>query len=197
MDKSLRDAILDPRSVDKVISYLHNDPKTKALVRTTTAVDIIQGGVKCTSSANFRSRFDLLIHMIANALPETTSVLVDHRIAVEESVQSVKDHYQRILDPLTKKWGLEPQTYHSEKEYSAAAAVWTSDRMKITVATDRGLEPSPPSDPKDERFGWLAGTIRGVFGEDIVVAPILEIGKLSDDYTANFLKLSMSREYRH
>ncbi len=46
MDKNLRHAILDPQSVDKVIEYLDGDRLTRALVQTTTAVDIVQGGVK-------------------------------------------------------------------------------------------------------------------------------------------------------
>lgn len=114
--------------------------------------------------------------MLANALPESAYVLVNHRIAVEESVQVVKDHYERILAPLAKKWGLESNSL-DEKFDSKVAAVWKSDRMKITVTTYADLEPSPVSDLKDERFAWLAGTIRGVFGEDVVVAPVLEVGE--------------------
>ncbi|KAE8445136.1 hypothetical protein EG329_013738 [Mollisiaceae sp. DMI_Dod_QoI] len=143
MDKNLRHAILDPQSVDKVIEYLDGDRLTRALVQTTTAVDIVQGGVK------------------ANALPESASVLVCHRIAVEESVQHVKDHYSRILEPFAKKWGLELQNSHENEKDLTDAMIWKSDRMKITVTSDPGLEPSPASDISDERFGWLAGTLRG------------------------------------
>lgn len=49
MDKSLRDAIL-AGSTDKVVEYLNQDPVTRANLRTTTAVDVIQGGVKCRLS---------------------------------------------------------------------------------------------------------------------------------------------------
>ncbi|KUJ12530.1 Gly-Xaa carboxypeptidase [Mollisia scopiformis] len=158
MDKNLRDAILDPKSVDKVIVYLNSDFQTRALVRTSTAVDVIEGGVK------------------SNALPETATVLVNHRIAVEESVQTVKDHYSLILTPLAKKWGLSSQNNPENEKQSTDTLAWKSDKMKISVTPHSSLEPSPVSDIKDERFSWLAGTLRGVFGEDVVVAPILGVG---------------------
>ncbi|MAD84974.1 MAG: hypothetical protein CL912_18605 [Deltaproteobacteria bacterium] len=42
----LRKAILDPRSADKVLKYMENSPETRALIRTSTAVDVVQGGEK-------------------------------------------------------------------------------------------------------------------------------------------------------
>ena len=39
------------------------------------------------------------------------------------------------------------------------------------------LDSSPVSDAEDDRFGWLVGTLRGVFGDDVVVAPELLTGK--------------------
>ncbi len=47
MPKDLRTTILDPRSTNKVIEYLNRDQMTRAKIRTTTAVDVIQGGSKC------------------------------------------------------------------------------------------------------------------------------------------------------
>jgi len=41
------------------------------------------------------------------------------------------------------------------------------------------LDSSPVSDAEDDRFGWLVGTLRGVFGDDVVVAPELLTGELS------------------
>jgi Gly-Xaa carboxypeptidase len=53
MPKSLRSAILDPRSTEKVIEYLNRDQSTRARIRTTTAVDVIHGGSKCQSRSLF------------------------------------------------------------------------------------------------------------------------------------------------
>lgn len=55
-------------------------------------------------------------------------------------------------------------------------AIWSSQKVKITVTSTVNLEPSPVTDFKDERYKWVAGTLRAVFGEDVVVAPVLEVG---------------------
>ena len=46
MPSSLRNAILDHSSTEKVIKYMDSSLETRALVRTSTAVDVIRGGEK-------------------------------------------------------------------------------------------------------------------------------------------------------
>jgi Gly-Xaa carboxypeptidase len=46
MPSELRKAILDASAVDKVIEYLDNSPGARALIRTSTAVDVVRGGEK-------------------------------------------------------------------------------------------------------------------------------------------------------
>ncbi|KAG4439432.1 hypothetical protein IFR05_005079 [Cadophora sp. M221] len=146
----LRKAILDPRSADKVLKYMDNSLDRRALVRTSTAVDVIQGGEK------------------SNALPETAHIIVNHRIAVEESVQTVKDYYIHLLSPLAKKWDYSIQGFGQEAA--------SNTKGTITLAGFSALEPSPTSDMDDERFKWLTGAIRGVFGKEVIVAPVLLTG---------------------
>ncbi len=93
---------------------------------------------------------------------------MNHRIAVEESIKTVKDYYVRLLTPLAKKWKF------SIQGFGQTASANTSGI--ITVVDHDGLEPSPTSSPTNERFDWLTGTIRGVFGESVHVAPILLTG---------------------
>jgi hypothetical protein len=52
----------------------------------------------------------------------------------------------------------------------------------MALAGNDGLEPSPVSNHKDVRFSWLAGTLRGVFGKEVHVAPVLLTGELSNVY---------------
>lgn len=113
-------------------------------------------------------------------MPETASVLINHRIAVEESVQGVIDHYEKILAPLAKKWDFSLQA--PNEKTPSTTRIYKSSNAKITITTHGDLEPSPPSDLTDKRFSWLAGTIRGVFGEDVIVAPVLEVGMYSTSY---------------
>ncbi|KAH9206171.1 Gly-Xaa carboxypeptidase [Leptodontidium sp. 2 PMI_412] len=162
----LRKAILDPRSADKVLKYMDSSVDSRALVRTSTAVDVVQGGEK------------------SNALPETAHIIVNHRIGVEESVQTVKDYYPRLLSPLAKKWDYGVQGFGQEAA--------SNTKGTITLAGYSALEPSPTSNIEDERFKWLTGTIRGVFGEDVIVAPVLLTGNTDTKF---YWKLS-SQIYR-
>ncbi|KAK0120222.1 hypothetical protein ONS95_011628 [Cadophora gregata] len=162
----LRKAILDPRSAKEVLKYMDSSLESRALVRTSTAVDLVRGGEK------------------ANALPETAHIMVNHRIAVEETVQTVKDYYVRFLSPLAKKWNYGLQGFGQE-------ASGTNDGTITLVGLD-ALEPSPSSDPEDERFDWLTGTIRSVFGKDVIVAPVLLTGNTDTKF---YWKLS-SQIYR-
>ena len=69
----------------------------------------------------------LLIRCLANALPESTTVLVNHRIAVEESVQDVKTHYRRIVDPWAQNLGLKFQDIEvHEEKFIKKEMVWKS-----------------------------------------------------------------------
>lgn len=71
MDRKLRMAILrSPYSklaLKKLERLIDKDPILKSAVGTTTAIDLVQGGVK------------------ANALPEQAWAVVDHRIATQRS----------------------------------------------------------------------------------------------------------------
>lgn len=110
--------------------------------------------------------------------------MVNHRIAVEESVQTVKDHYVRLLSPLAKKWNFSIQGFGQKASLNTLGT--------ITVVGHDALEPSPTSDPTDERFDWLTGAIRGVFGESVIVAPVLLTGNTDTKF---YWKLS-SQIYR-
>ncbi len=63
-----------------VTRLLLQDPATASMVRTTTAVTIIEGGVK------------------ANVLPIRARALVNHRIRPGETIESVRDYVREVID---------------------------------------------------------------------------------------------------
>ncbi|KAI0741428.1 carboxypeptidase S [Daedaleopsis nitida] len=63
-------------------------PKHEAILRTTQAVDLIQGGVK------------------VNALPEKVHAVVNHRIAEHDSVAAVQKHMADVILPVAQKYNL-------------------------------------------------------------------------------------------
>ena len=105
-------------------------------------------------------------------LPETAYALINHRIAVEESTKYVKDAYIDFLEPVAKRQNLTLCLFDAENCQSEGTL------GTITPFANGVLEPSPVSDPEDTRFGWLSGTLRGVFGSDVIVAPMLLTGPL-------------------
>jgi Gly-Xaa carboxypeptidase len=52
----------------------------------------------------------------------------------------------------------------------------TSDSGDLTLTAHYELESSPVSSAEDPRFALLAGTIKGVFGDEVVVAPEMLTG---------------------
>ncbi|RFU28793.1 hypothetical protein B7463_g7549, partial [Scytalidium lignicola] len=127
-------------------------------IRTTTAVTVVHGGDK------------------VNSLPESAYALVNHRIAPHDSVQVVKDHYLSILMPWAKKHKL--SVYAFGKNLSQSCDVHAA----LVLTSDYDLDPSPITDSNDQRFKLLADTIRGVFGDNVVVTPTLLLGNTDTRY---------------
>ncbi|KIX05815.1 uncharacterized protein Z518_03787 [Rhinocladiella mackenziei CBS 650.93] len=171
MPQDLREAILGAQSSKKILDYMDGDRERRAMVRTSTAVDVIQGGDK------------------VNSLPENVSVLVNHRIAIQDSVQAVKDHYVRLLSPWARKWNFKFHAFDGETSTQATNPTIqsenNSDSGDLTLTAQYELEPSPVSEVDDARFRALAGTIKGVFGDDVVVAPELLSGNTDTRYYWN------------
>ena len=63
--KSLNKSVKSDKALRKAAKALFEDPKFKALVQTTSAIDLINGGVK------------------TNALPESAWAVVNHRVATD------------------------------------------------------------------------------------------------------------------
>jgi Gly-Xaa carboxypeptidase len=113
-------------------------------------------------------------------LPEKASILVNHRIAIQDSVQAVKDHYVRNLKPWAKKHCFDFHAFGTDtprEDGDCEPVNNTADHGDLSLFAHYELESSPVSSAEDARFALLAGTIKGVFGDDVVVAPEMLTGK--------------------
>ncbi|EXJ63874.1 hypothetical protein A1O7_00209 [Cladophialophora yegresii CBS 114405] len=167
MPEDLRQAILSSQSPKKLLDYMDSDRERRAMIRTSTAVDVIQGGDK------------------VNSLPENASILVNHRIAIQDSVTAVKDHYIQLLGPWAKERSFKLYAFGAQsppENATLTALSNTSDSGDLTLTAHYELEPSPVSSAEDPRFALLAGTIKGVFGDDVVVAPEMLTGNTDTRY---------------
>ncbi|KAJ9607100.1 Gly-Xaa carboxypeptidase [Cladophialophora chaetospira] len=163
MPEDLRQAVLGSQSSKKLLDYMDQDRERRAMIRTSTAVDVIQGGDK------------------VNSLPENASILVNHRIAIQDSVKAVKDYYVKLLSPWAQERSFKLHAFGAEPPYengTSTPPTNTSDCGDLRLSAHYELESSPVSSAEDSRFALLAGTIKGVFGDDVVVAPEMLTGDL-------------------
>ncbi|QLG75026.1 hypothetical protein HG535_0H03530 [Zygotorulaspora mrakii] len=146
LKKTILGASGDSKKKAALESYLATDPRFRELIRTTRAVDIIEGGVK------------------SNALPEVASFLINHRIEIHSSVNETMEHDLKYAKEIAKKhgYGLSYNNNTIEPE---------TDLGFIEVSVTYGLEPAPMSPSSGPVWDLFAGTIQnvfenGVFAED-------------------------------
>ena len=160
------------------------DPIYSALIGTTQAIDLVQGGVK------------------SNALPEEAWAVINHRIATQRSVflhihqrfavfihatrlwlasSSVSAVQQRdtdVLKHLAKEFNLTYTAFGSEISTEDGPAAGT---LTLTHAFGTVLEPAPVTPTSEDSAPWqlLSGTIKATFNahrgldgaDNIIVSP--------------------------
>ncbi|GJE90960.1 carboxypeptidase S [Phanerochaete sordida] len=165
LPSKVRKAIERAGSSDKALraaeKALFADPRFKALVGTTSAVDLIAGGVK------------------TNALPESAWAVVNHRIATDSSVGAVQEHDADLLHGLARHFNLSYTAFGEQISEKGAPAYGS---LTLSDAWGAALEPAPitPSAGEDAgAFRLLAGTIKTVYrvhrnvtdDETVIVSP--------------------------
>ncbi|KAJ2977815.1 hypothetical protein NUW54_g11373 [Trametes sanguinea] len=149
-------------------------PRFEAVLRTTQAVDLVQGGVK------------------VNALPEKVSAVVNHRIAEHSSVAELKEHFVDVVVPAAARFNLSVEAFG--KNVSAGSS--KGGHVVLSDAFGTGLEPSPVT-PMGEHdpYHVLAGTIKstietaeGYNASGVVVAPLLQLGNTDTRYYWNLTR---------
>lgn len=150
--KDLKKKVRNPKKWKKLANELAaQDPVSKAYVGTSTAVDLISGGVK------------------VNALPEHVEATINHRIAFTSSVEETKQHYHKVLVPVARKLGFSIAAFGEDDKDERKAQHLSID----VVGNERsnGLEPAPITPADTEAFALIGGTIKTVFGKHTVIAP--------------------------
>ncbi|CAG99288.1 M20 family metallopeptidase [Kluyveromyces lactis] len=153
MDNSLRydflNAMNDEGSNARVIEYLlqTGGRSMEYLLRTSQAVDIIHGGFK------------------SNALPETVSVLINSRIALESTVNETMTKFINQLKEISNENDL-------GLEYNGDELIKPTEHGTFFVEVVVGKDPAPPA-PNNDAWKHFAGTVKS-FYEDIVFPTKLE-----------------------
>ncbi|QRV91200.1 Gly-Xaa carboxypeptidase [Ceratobasidium sp. AG-Ba] len=146
----------------------------RSLLRTTQAIDVINGGVK------------------SNALPELASAVVNHRIRTDSSVSELKKAITAKLLPLAQKYNLTLNSFASDRNITAG----TFGTLVLSDSWGTAREPAPvtPSEGDEAAaYRLLSGVIRMTRGDKkTVVSPSIPTGgtdtKFYWDVTPNIFR---------
>lgn len=136
--KVILNAGVDEKYRNELTKYVSNDKALRDLIRTTQAIDIIHGGVK------------------ANALPESTSFLINHRVDFHSSVRDTVLEDVKRAKQIAKKHGY---GLLFEDKY----IIEPTELGYIEVSYTKSLEPAPTSPSSGPVWDVLSGTIQDVF----------------------------------
>ncbi|KAG8683468.1 hypothetical protein FRC11_013533, partial [Ceratobasidium sp. 423] len=164
-DKALQD--VEDALFDASSEWNHGDEFAartyRSLLRTTQAIDLINGGVK------------------VNALPEQASAVVNHRIRTDSSVSELKESITSKLIPLAEKFSLTLTSV-------SRANVTTGKVGTLTLSDAWGtaLEPAPitpTAGTEAAAYKLLSGVIRHTRGDKrTVVSPAIMSGNTDTRY---------------
>ncbi|KAN0063065.1 hypothetical protein ACQY0O_004228 [Thecaphora frezii] len=160
------------RAKERVVHALPQAFKTPFV--TTTAADVIYGGVKL------------------NALPESATVLVNHRIATSSGIAQLQQRYIEALKPLARSQGLSLEAFGSQIDLAHEGMTIG----KITLKHFRpGFEPSPNTPlVGEEAAPWklfssiIRATWKDEHGSPVLVAPAMMQGNTDSRYFNNLTK---------
>ncbi|KAH8093807.1 carboxypeptidase S [Cristinia sonorae] len=163
LPKPLREALQKAPTSDSALheaeAILFKDKLFKALVGTTQAVDLIQGGVK------------------TNALPESAWAVVNHRIATDSSVAAVQDRDTEVVLSLAQEFNLSVTAFGKQLSGEGVPAY---GKLVLSDAWGASLEPAPLTPTGDAAaYQLLAGTVKATYSshrglddtDDVVVSP--------------------------
>ena len=137
-------------------------PAIKYLFTTSVAVDVISGGVK------------------VNALPEQTRALINHRINVGTTSAEVKDKLTKLASGVAKKHNLTLHAFEEAGKHDEAEL--NSITLGITKVILEPAPVTPTSVNATTPYSVLSGTTRGLYGEDVLVAPGIMTGNTDTRY---------------
>lgn len=131
----------------------------KYLMTTSVAVDLINGGVK------------------TNALPERTVFTVNHRINVGSTNAAIMKHIRALAAQVAKKHNLTLTPEDGSEGPSSITLTPRHTALEPAPVTPTVIDPENPS-----AYSILAGTTRGLYGEELLVAPGIMTGNTDTRY---------------
>ncbi|KAF5351538.1 hypothetical protein D9758_007214 [Tetrapyrgos nigripes] len=159
-------------ALHKLQEVVFEEPTSKALAGTTTAVDLVSGGVK------------------TNALPEQAYAVVNHRIDTKSSVEEVTRRDTHTIKKWVEKFNLSLNAF-GEEVTDSSKAYYGSVVLSDAFGNLAPAPVTPTSGDEAKPYELLSGTIRGTFAafrgqsleeRGIAVAPGMPSGNTDTRY---------------
>jgi Gly-Xaa carboxypeptidase len=159
---NIKEAVNSKKAARAVADHLSSiDIFQRYLMQTSQAIDVISGGVKI------------------NALPEKVHALVNHRIAVESEPSDVRANLISVISSTI----LPNYPFSLDAWGEVSGNTSSSSAGKITLSDLHPPLHSAPVSPTDtDAFKTFSGTIKQIYGNDLVVAPSLMTGNTDTRY---------------
>ncbi|KAJ3000614.1 hypothetical protein HDV02_004299 [Globomyces sp. JEL0801] len=141
-----------------VLYWFSTDPFLHATYTTTQAVDVIQGGVK------------------VNALPQLSTVLINQRIAPHQTKSQVIDRILSFIKPIAKQHEL-------NLKCDDDIVLDDIDNLGTILLSFEGMDPSPISSTTSTPYQHISGTVRNVYGENVIVSPSIMVANTDTRWT--------------
>jgi len=173
----IKTSVHSDRALRKLEEALIRDLFYRALIGTTQAIDLVQGGVK------------------SNALPEEAWAVINHRVATQSSVAAVRERDTDVLRHLAKEFNLTFTAFGSAISGEDGASART---LTLDDAWGTGLEPAPVTPTGKDSAPWqlLSGTIKATYNahrslegaDHIFVSPGIMTGNTDTRYYWNLTR---------
>lgn len=105
----------------------------KAMVSTTQAVDIINGGVKVNALVRFRISSQA---PDAYMQPEVVTAIVNHRISLASSVGELQEHLAKTLKPIASRYNLQLEAFGKDIELEGCAVHLAKPKLGKVVISE-------------------------------------------------------------
>ncbi|KAL1716106.1 hypothetical protein EV715DRAFT_275305 [Schizophyllum commune] len=150
MPSGLRSRVLDPTAWPALADDLAQDDELRAHLATTMAANVARAGEKI------------------NALPEHSEAIIDSRVGWDDTVAAVQARYAGVISPVVEKLNL------TLEAFGETVKEGVEGKGKVTLGLSvpsAGREHAPITPSEGPVWELIAGTVRHVWGEDVIVAP--------------------------
>lgn len=151
IDATLKHDILnsqiDKGANSRVREFMNRDRFTSYAIKTTQALDVIQGGVK------------------VNALPEFVELVINSRVALEENITVAFNKFVKDAETIAHQYNTGLSVIHPYSNGTESVVLPATEVGLLTVKPINILEPSPVTPVNDPQWEIFAGTVRHVYEE--------------------------------